>query len=91
VLPRRHVESYFDLGQAEINAANQLLEKLRQSIVDTDPSVEGFNIGVNSGEAAGQTIFHCHIHLIPRRSGDVDEPKGGVRNVIPSRGNYTET
>jgi hypothetical protein len=53
-----------------------------------DSSVEGFNVGVNDAEAAGQTIFHCHLHLIPRRRGDVEEPMGGVRNVIPGKGVY---
>jgi diadenosine tetraphosphate (Ap4A) HIT family hydrolase len=50
--------------------------------------VTGFNIGINAGKDAGQTIFHCHMHLIPRRSGDVAEPRGGVRGVIPSRQQY---
>jgi ATP adenylyltransferase len=50
--------------------------------------VEGFNVGVNDGEVAGQTIFHCHLHLIPRRGGDVEDPAGGVRNVIPGKGAY---
>jgi diadenosine tetraphosphate (Ap4A) HIT family hydrolase len=53
-----------------------------------DPSVQGFNVGINSGRVAGQTIFHCHIHLIPRRDTDVPEPAGGVRNLIPGKGNY---
>ena len=53
-----------------------------------DNTVNGFNIGVNNGESAGQTIFHCHIHLIPRRTGDVDNPRGGVRHIIPGKGDY---
>jgi diadenosine tetraphosphate (Ap4A) HIT family hydrolase len=53
-----------------------------------DPTIEGFNIGVNVGASAGQTVFHCHIHLIPRRTGDVANPRGGVRNVFPKRGDY---
>ena len=57
-------------------------------IHESDESVKGFNIGANAGEVAGQTIFHCHIHLIPRRNGDVENPRGGVRHVIPGKGNY---
>ena len=53
-----------------------------------DPTISGFNIGMNDGEAAGQTVAHCHIHLIPRRKGDVENPRGGIRNVIPGRGQY---
>ena len=53
-----------------------------------DTSIEGFNIGVNCGEVAGQTVFHCHVHLIPRRKGDVKNPRGGVRHVISGKGDY---
>ena len=88
IMPRRHVKTYFELGRPEINACNQLLEDLRSSIAGEDDSVEGFNIGMNCGEVAGQSIFHCHIHLIPRRRGDVESPRGGVRHVIPGKGNY---
>jgi diadenosine tetraphosphate (Ap4A) HIT family hydrolase len=69
-------------------AVNELLEHFRRNILQTDNSVEGFNVGINEGEAAGQTIFHCHIHLIPRRKGDVGNPRGGIRHVIPGRGDY---
>ena len=58
------------------------------AIERTDESVQGFNVGVNEGEVAGQTVFHCHIHLMPRRRGDVEEPVGGVRNVFPGMGTY---
>jgi ATP adenylyltransferase len=85
VLPRRHVASFFDLGEEEAQAIERLVRQLRQGILAEDGSVEGFNIGVNVGEVAGQTIFHCHYHLIPRRRGDVPDPRGGVRWVIPSR------
>jgi diadenosine tetraphosphate (Ap4A) HIT family hydrolase len=61
---------------------------LKNEISQEDPSVEGFNIGVNVGQAAGQSVFHCHIHLIPRRTGDVENPKGGVRHLIPGKGFY---
>ena len=61
---------------------------IRKEALETDVSIEGFNIGMNSGLVAGQTIFHCHIHLIPRREGDVEKPRGGVRHVIPGKGSY---
>ncbi|KAF5431168.1 Diadenosine tetraphosphate (Ap4A) hydrolase, partial [Candidatus Methanophagaceae archaeon] len=57
-------------------------------LLETDPSIDGFNVGVNTGKAAGQTVFHCHIHLIPRRLGDTHHPKGGVRGVIPNKMSY---
>lgn len=88
VIPKRHVSSYFDLGQAEINAINQLLLKSKNEISEIDPTITGFNIGINSGESAGQTIFHSHVHLIPRRDGDVENPRGGVRGVIPEKQGY---
>jgi ATP adenylyltransferase len=88
ILPRRHVASYFDLHDAERRAIDALLEHTRREIVQQDPSVAGFNIGINIGEAAGQTIFHCHVHLMPRRVGDVANPRGGVRAVIPGKQSY---
>ncbi len=88
VLPFRHAPTYFDLTPEELMAANDLLWRLRAQICQADPSVEGFNIGANVGFVSGQTIFHCHIHLIPRRRGDVDNPLGGVRGVIPDKMRY---
>ena len=88
ILPRRHVASYFDMAPEEDRAIRDLLSLLRQEIEAADPVVEGFNIGINVGEVAGQTIFHCHVHLIPRRRGDVANPRGGVRAVIPGKANY---
>lgn len=88
IIPKRHAATYFDLGQAEVNAINSLLHDQKTLIEELDSSVSGFNIGMNCGEDAGQTVFHCHIHLIPRREGDVDKPKGGVRNTIPDKGSY---
>ncbi len=88
VIPKRHVASYFELGQAEINAINQLLKKTKDKLSNIDSTIDGFNVGINDGESAGQTIFHCHVHLIPRRIGDVDNPKGGVRHTIPGKGFY---
>jgi len=66
-----------------------IIKKLKKKIMSEDESVEGFNIGTNAGKVAGQSIFHCHIHVIPRRKGDVDNPQGGVRSVIPSKQHYT--
>jgi diadenosine tetraphosphate (Ap4A) HIT family hydrolase len=88
ILPRRHVAGYFDLDATEDAAIRGLLTKVRSDILGLDPGIEGFNIGINVGEVAGQTIFHCHVHLIPRRRGDVASPRGGVRAVIPGKANF---
>jgi diadenosine tetraphosphate (Ap4A) HIT family hydrolase len=88
VIPKRHVSGYFELGRAELNACHRFLEQEKQAIEGQDASVEGFNVGMNEGETAGQTVFHCHLHLIPRRSGNVEDPAGGVRNVVPGKGIY---
>ncbi len=88
VIPKRHVSDCFDLSQPERNAVYALLEQQRTLIQEIDKSVTGFNTGANSGLDAGQTILHCHIHLIPRRKGDMDDPRGGVRGVIPGKQSY---
>jgi ATP adenylyltransferase len=88
IIPKRHIKDYFGLTENELLACNSLLQLLRTEIMKEYQPVKGFNIGMNSGSAAGQTIFHCHIHLIPRREGDVEDPRGGVRHVIPEKGNY---
>lgn len=88
ILPKRHCRDYFDTTPAERCDAHDLIEKLKTLILNRDPSVQGFNIGVNCGEVAGQTIFHTHIHLIPRRENDTPNPRGGVRGVIPDKMNY---
>ena len=88
IVPKRHVSDYFDLTKDEIIACNDLISKMKNKIIKIDSSVKGFNIGVNSGKVAGQSIMHCHIHLIPRREGDVENPQGGVRGVIPSKQHY---
>jgi diadenosine tetraphosphate (Ap4A) HIT family hydrolase len=89
VTVRRHEPSFFSLSRPEVNSCLQLLDAMRARIREDDDSVEGFNVGINDGATAGQTIGHCHIHLIPRRRGDVENPIGGVRNVIPGAGDYT--
>lgn len=88
IIPKRHVADYFGLSTDELLSMNKLLTQCRDEITTFDPSVEGFNIGMNCGEVAGQTIFHCHVHLIPRRTGDVENPRGGIRHLIPGKGNY---
>jgi ATP adenylyltransferase len=88
VIPKRHAIDFFDMSEAEVAACSALLRDLKAHIVEEDPTVDGFNIGMNAGRTAGQTIFHSHIHLIPRRQGDVQDPRGGVRHLIPGKGDY---
>jgi len=88
IFPKRHIETYFDLTKKEIQACNDLILKTKEKILKQDSSVKGFNIGTNAGKFAGQSIMHCHIHLIPRREGDVENPQGGVRSVIPNKQHY---
>jgi ATP adenylyltransferase len=71
IIPKRHVGDYFDLTKEEILACNNLLKKIKQDIQFKDDFVNGFNIGMNIGSSAGQTVFHCHIHLIPRKADDI--------------------
>ena len=89
IIPHRHAETFFDLTKEEISGCLDLLHEMRREIIANDSTVTGFNIGMNAGASAGQTIFHCHIHLIPRRTGDVEDPRGGIRHVIPDKGYYT--
>ena len=88
IIPKRHVPGFFDLYQPEINAIYALLAEFKREIERLDSQASGFNVGINSGEDAGQTIFHCHIHLIPRREGDVKNPRGGIRGIIPEKRGY---
>ena len=88
VIPKRHVTTYFELTEDERKSIHTLLESQRAKIMAEDDTVEGFNIGWNCGEAAGQTVFHAHVHLIPRRKGDVENPRGGVRHIIDEKGEY---
>jgi diadenosine tetraphosphate (Ap4A) HIT family hydrolase/5-methylcytosine-specific restriction endonuclease McrA len=85
VIPKRHVTEIFDLSRPETNAYNELMKKTKRNIEQTDASVSGFNVGVNNGRAAGQTVEHCHVHLIPRRVGDVENPVGGIRKAISAK------
>ena len=88
VIPKRHVSDFFELYEPEKNACVRLLDEAKRRAKAQDPTIAGFNVGINVGEAAGQTVHHCHVHLIPRRTGDVEQPRGGVRNVIPGKGAY---
>ena len=88
IIPRRHVPTWFDLSVPEQRAISLLMDAVRQEIIRADETVVGFNVGMNCGEAAGQTVTHAHVHLIPRRIGDVAEPRGGVRGVIPGKAVY---
>ena len=88
VIPRRHIADYFDLYVPERNAMEELLGRRREALQHADKTMDGFNIGVNAGASAGQTIFHVHYHLIPRRTGDMHNPEGGVRGVIPEKQGY---
>ena len=88
IIPKRHVADYFELSNEELIACNDLIKIIKQEVLDKDKSIKAFNIGTNAGIIAGQSIMHCHIHLIPRREGDVDNPQGGVRSVIPKKQHY---
>jgi diadenosine tetraphosphate (Ap4A) HIT family hydrolase len=88
VIPRRHVADGLELHQPEWNAVVELLKLRREQLSAMDASISGWNVGLNSGAAAGQTVFHAHWHLIPRRTGDNDCPRGGVRGVIKGRQHY---
>ena len=88
VNPRQHVADGMALYQPEWNAVSALLKQRRDELEKADASISGFNIGLNSGASAGQTVMHAHWHLIPRRKGDTSDPRGGVRGVIPRKQNY---
>lgn len=88
VVPYRHTPNYFTLTNIERQHADELIRMLKNQIEKEDKTVTGFNVGMNTGESAGQTVIHAHIHLIPRRDGDVENPRGGVRGVIPGKMNY---
>lgn len=87
VIPKRHVGSLFDLPAEELQAVWSLVAEVRASLAEQFHP-DGFNVGVNDGDAAGQTIGHAHVHIIPRREGDVADPRGGIRWVIPAKAKY---
>jgi diadenosine tetraphosphate (Ap4A) HIT family hydrolase len=88
IISRRHVADFFELTEGEEAAVHELLCRMKDRLAST-LKPDGWNIGVNVGTVAGQTVLHVHVHLIPRYPGDVADPVGGVRNVIPGRGHYT--
>ena len=88
IIPKRHIKDYFDLTNDELIACNVLIKTVKDEIMNKDKTVEGFNLGTNAGKVSGQSILHCHFHLIPRRYRDVDNPQGGVRSVIPNKQHY---
>jgi diadenosine tetraphosphate (Ap4A) HIT family hydrolase len=87
IIPKRHAANYFELSEEEQAACFRLLNEVK-AVVQERYRPDGFNVGINVEEAAGQTVGHVHIHLIPRYWGDVGEPRGGVRGVIPSKQQY---
>ena len=87
VVPRRHVVTLFDMTEAEYTECFLLVLKVK-ALLAKQHSPDGFNVGANVGEAGGQSVWHAHIHVIPRFKGDTPEPRGGVRNVIPRLANY---
>ena len=88
VIPNRHVASFFELTPEEVAACMELIRE-EKKLIDEEYKPDGYNIGVNVGPAAGQSIHHVHIHVIPRYTGDVENPQGGVRHVIPRNAHYT--
>lgn len=89
IVPKRHIVSFFDLSKEELIEMFDLLKQTKQ-FIEEKYHPDGYNIGINDGEAAGRTIHHLHIHIIPRYLGDVSNPRGGVRHIIPEKGDYKE-
>jgi diadenosine tetraphosphate (Ap4A) HIT family hydrolase len=87
IIPKRHATTIFDLTEAEYVGCFKLV-KVVKALLEELHHPDGFNVGVNSGEAAGQTVMHAHIHVIPRYKGDVENPRGGVRHILPGKGFY---
>ena len=90
IIPHRHVSNFFDLTDSEFKDLFKILKKEKRSLINLDKKITAFNVGVNAGVDSGQSIMHCHIHLIPRRKGDIKNPRGGVRGVIPSKQKYNK-
>ncbi len=87
IIPKRHVQSFFELKAIEKAAVLQALDEAKE-FLDNEYSPDGYNIGINDGEAAGQTVMHLHVHLIPRYKGDMKDPRGGVRWIFPEKAKY---
>ena len=88
IIPKRHIKDFFELTDEELVACNDLIRKVKDEVIKKDPNIDGFNLGTNIGRVSGQSILHCHFHLIHRRLGDVENPQGGVRSVIPNKQHY---
>ena len=88
IITNRHIENYFDLTKNEIVELDEVIKQQKKELLNLDKNISGYNIGTNVGKDAGQSIMHCHVHLIPRREGDVENPQGGVRSVIPKKQHY---
>ncbi len=88
IITKRHVVSYFQCSKAELEEIPMILDTQKTELKYLDNKITGYNIGMNIGEDAGQSIFHCHIHIIPRREDDTPDPRGGIRGVIPEKQNY---
>ena len=88
IIPKRHIKDYFELTKDELTACHELIKVVKDEILSKDQLVKGFNLGTNIGKVSGQSILHCHFHLIPRREDDVKNPQGGVRSVIPNKQHY---
>ena len=87
IIPKRHVQSFFELMAIEKAAVLQALDEAKEAL-DKELNPDGYNIGINDGEAAGQTVMHLHLHLIPRYKGDTEDPRGGVRWIFPEKAKY---
>lgn len=90
VVPKRHISSFFETTQEEQAALFDLVAQMRELLL-VERRPDGFNIGINDGAAAGQTVMHMHIHLIPRYAGDTEDPRGGVRWIMPVKAPYWKT
>ena len=88
IITNRHVSDFFELTKEEMTELDEILKNQKEELSKLDEEISGFNVGVNIGKDAGQSIMHCHLHLIPRRKGDVEDPRGGVRGVIPEKQKY---
>lgn len=88
IITKRHISSFFGLTSSEKSQCILMLDRVKKYLAEKDKTITGFNVGFNDGLDAGQTIFHCHIHVIPRRKKDVLDPTGGIRNIIPGKGTY---
>lgn len=89
IIPKPHIVSFFELSDEQLVSLYSLLKEAKL-LIQTKYYPDGYNIGVNEGEVAGRTVHHLHIHLIPRYQGDITDPRGGIRNVIPDQGNHPE-